>query len=531
MTKSLILAAAFLLASPLTTLAAEVETQSWRIFIDEDSNSHIQLNIEPLSTQNSNQESENESEGNTQQEENTQTSTNSETNNQDAEETPQLSYGQLGDILINEFVSDPVTGEPEWIELRNTTNQTINLTEWSLTEGGGSITHLEGQIEPNEYLVFDQITGALNNGGDIITLTDPENTKINEIAYGNWANSNAPSTQDPMSVGRLPDNQEIFAEMTPTPGQENEPPLSTGEPLDTENSNNENENNTNEESNSNTPDSTNQNHNDTNTNSDSNNNAPDPCAPEPETQSNSDPNNISDEQTPFVALVNIRNTEIGTTITTEGVVSALPGTLGRQYFYLAGSGVQVYLHSAEFGEMQRGTRVRVTGEVREAYGETRIKLNQTSDIEILSQEDAPPPHELDLSEIGESTEGWLVRLSGLISEKGSNYFLLESPSEDQEVKIYIKPSTGIALSMQVGDEATITGIVSERTGEYRILPRDQEDILIRNSSQEEGTETIAGITNNKSGNATGGWILLSIAMTAILLSAIREIIKKKALAK
>ncbi|MDP3043133.1 MAG: lamin tail domain-containing protein [bacterium] len=142
---------------------------------------------------------------------------------------------KLGDVVINEFVSDPADEEVEWIELYNTMSVEINLTGWTIEEGSGAKTSLTGIIAANgngKFTVIEKPKGNLNNGGDIIILRDGKNNLIDQVAYGNWndgnADNNAPAANDPNSVARKFDghnsfnNAEDFAvTAAPTKGKSN----------------------------------------------------------------------------------------------------------------------------------------------------------------------------------------------------------------------------------------------------------------------------------------------------------------------
>ncbi len=119
----------------------------------------------------------------------------------------EIEEGQFrsGDILINEFVSDPQDNEEEWIELYNASNKIINLDGWTIIDGSGSKTYLTGTLginEDNRYLVIYSPKGNLNNAGDSITLKFA-NEIIDQISYGNWndgnISDNAPVAHDPLS--------------------------------------------------------------------------------------------------------------------------------------------------------------------------------------------------------------------------------------------------------------------------------------------------------------------------------------------
>ncbi|MBU1146425.1 lamin tail domain-containing protein [Patescibacteria group bacterium] len=113
-----------------------------------------------------------------------------------------------GDIVINEFVSDPAEGE-EWIEIFNNKDSDIDLTGWKLEDGVGTIATLDVTITADGFQTIDLTSSKLNNSGDIIKLKNSDGTIIDQVAYGNWddgdTSDNAPSTSDPNSVARKTD--------------------------------------------------------------------------------------------------------------------------------------------------------------------------------------------------------------------------------------------------------------------------------------------------------------------------------------
>lgn len=140
---------------------------------------------------------------------------------------------QPGEVIINEFVSDPSDGQEEWIELYNRSSKVIDLSSWTIEDGSKSVTTLSGSLGTDgssRYFIVRSPKGNLNNNGDQITLKYGDTT-IDQIAYGNWddgnISNNAPMTRDPFSVGRLPNgtdsgnNATDFIIMDPSLGQEN----------------------------------------------------------------------------------------------------------------------------------------------------------------------------------------------------------------------------------------------------------------------------------------------------------------------
>lgn len=95
-----------------------------------------------------------------------------------------------GDVLINELLPAPTSGNKEWIELYNDTDKSINLSGWIILNKEGSrysTTTLSGIIDPDDFLVFDNISGSLNNSGDEIILKDPSGQIISQTSYGDFS--------------------------------------------------------------------------------------------------------------------------------------------------------------------------------------------------------------------------------------------------------------------------------------------------------------------------------------------------------
>lgn len=141
---------------------------------------------------------------------------------------------QPGEVVINEWVSDPVEGGEEWVELYNRSGRTVELSGLTLTEGSGATTQLSGGLgsdNHNRYTVVYSPRGNLNNDGDLLVLKYND-VIIDQVAYGSWndgrTQDNAPVARDSNATGRLPNGQDTgndqgdFTITSPTPGQANQ---------------------------------------------------------------------------------------------------------------------------------------------------------------------------------------------------------------------------------------------------------------------------------------------------------------------
>jgi len=135
---------------------------------------------------------------------------------------------KLGDAVINEFVADPADGDVEWIEIYDKIGKIVSLDNWTIEEGSGSKTILEGKFQ-NRFFVIEKPKGNLNNKGDVIIFKDSEGNLIDRVVYGDWEGStNAPQANDPNSIARRFDGFNTFNNIndfsltsTPTKGGSN----------------------------------------------------------------------------------------------------------------------------------------------------------------------------------------------------------------------------------------------------------------------------------------------------------------------
>ena len=95
-----------------------------------------------------------------------------------------------------------------------------------------------------------------------------------------------------------------------------------------------------------------------------------------------------------------------------------------------------------------------------------------------------------------------------------------------EVRVVIQPGTGIATSAHVGDAVTVTGIVGQTRSGYRLLPRNEADLLIRAASTND-TEPDELSVLNSHGSDGAGWLLSGMTVLGLTGSAGAYVIRKK----
>lgn len=327
-------------------------------------------------------------------------------------------------ITISEFMPDPAgSDDSEWIEIKNIGEDSIDIGGWKIDdEEGGSkpFTIPENTIiSPRGFIVFykSQTKLALNNDEDSVRLINPLDEVIQEISY----------SDNTVGITYAIKEGEWSWTTSPTPAGDNII-----------------------------------------------------SAPQEKTTiKNSSSNSYGSAPSQITELKDVRELPKDTNVTVIGIVSAPPGILGSQIFYIAGSGIQIYMYKKDFPDLVLGDEIQLAGTLSEVAGETRIKIKNREDITLLEHKDEPVPHPVSIGDIGEELEGSLVKVSGEVIEKISNGFYL-SDEEGNEVKIYLKTYTDLSSDLvNLGEKIEAQGIVSQTQTGYRLLPRYESDIIMK----------------------------------------------------
>jgi DNA/RNA endonuclease YhcR with UshA esterase domain len=89
-----------------------------------------------------------------------------------------------GTLQIHEIYPHPATGESEWVELQNTSNNPVTTNGWSLLDASGAATLLpDGLVNAGSFLVIENPKGKLNNDGDSVILKNASGSVIDSILY------------------------------------------------------------------------------------------------------------------------------------------------------------------------------------------------------------------------------------------------------------------------------------------------------------------------------------------------------------
>jgi hypothetical protein len=134
----------------------------------------------------------------------------------------QIAGSQTNPIRINEILFNPVGNdyglwaESEWVELYNSSNQPVDLSDWSIKDEAENVINLtrdncdtnqdfddsgELVILPMSYLIV-YVNGApiLNNSGDSLTLYDSQEERVDSHQYDGSTSQGETTGRDHVSI-------------------------------------------------------------------------------------------------------------------------------------------------------------------------------------------------------------------------------------------------------------------------------------------------------------------------------------------
>lgn len=87
-------------------------------------------------------------------------------------------------ISLSEVMACPSDGQPEWVELINISENSIELKNWKIKDS--TDTHsveVNGIVSPHSYLTIQFPSSILNNSGDQVRLFSDQNLLMNQMSY------------------------------------------------------------------------------------------------------------------------------------------------------------------------------------------------------------------------------------------------------------------------------------------------------------------------------------------------------------
>ncbi|WP_041726160.1 Ig-like domain-containing protein [Caldisericum exile] len=205
-----------------------------------------------------------------------------------------------------------------------------------------------------------------------------------------------------------------------------------------------------------------------------------------------------------ITIAEARAKPLGTTVYIRGNVTVVPGTFNRGFAIQDSTGgIYIYPSTQPTG-ISLGDVVEVKGTL---YNYNNLlELSPVSYINRIGPGTCPDPITLALDQVGESYEGFLVKVTGTVKSKsGTTNITIVLTDGTNDRQVYVYSSTGINTSnILVGDSITVTGFLGQYSSNYQIQPRYQSDILLNKPQI---------VSTNPVNNATGVSMNSTISVT------------------
>ncbi len=194
-----------------------------------------------------------------------------------------------------------------------------------------------------------------------------------------------------------------------------------------------------------------------------------------------------------IAQTNIQdaraNYNIGQQVTVSGIVTNDSSLGPVRYIQDTSAGIAIYSPSTVAPAAVRGDSILVTGSLTDFNG--LLEVDSITSFSILdSNNQLPAPQIVTPSQIGENTEGELVKLTNVVFAAGGDTFSNSEYSftaNGEQGEIYIRQGHPLIGDFIPLSAVNLTGISSQftfnqpATDGYQVLPRDSNDIKTQSS--------------------------------------------------
>lgn len=192
--------------------------------------------------------------------------------------------------------------------------------------------------------------------------------------------------------------------------------------------------------------------------------------------------NIGNTAKPKVAGVS-QNDNVVTNLSNEdfikGIVTAGINDIEPNIIYIGAlsgntGGLRIDIPEGVGFDINRGDLIEVSGKIKNVAGEPRLQVTAVENIKFLKNENEIEPVEYDEDNAAELL-GELVKITGTVGKGTSAGFYLEHDAGT--MRIVVPKTIAPKRPFPTGTEATVTGILSKTSAGYRILTRDENDVL------------------------------------------------------
>jgi hypothetical protein len=189
-----------------------------------------------------------------------------------------------------------------------------------------------------------------------------------------------------------------------------------------------------------------------------------------------------------VSIARARTLPLETVVTVEGTATTPAGAFESSFFdkgfAIQEHGAGIYISVAAGLDVTPGSRVRVTGTLRDSFGLRVLVPAGPSAVHVYGNGPRILPAPVATGAVGESTEGLLVRVVAEVTRApvpdlpyGYKFSVDDGSGE---LTIFVNTQTGIDLAgLTAGRTVRVIGFSSQFDTHYEIDPRFPSDITVR----------------------------------------------------
>lgn len=215
-------------------------------------------------------------------------------------------------------------------------------------------------------------------------------------------------------------------------------------------------------------------------------------------------NDITDGNPPLT-VTDLDDRADGDLVTVSGVVSLPSGRAASTIFAImdpdGGKGAFVRMYGTARPDVPALADVIVKGRVRRDDG--TVSLNAVSGgVTLLASRTDLLPVDRDVNDIGESTNGILVSITGDVADKGTSWLLLADPEGTREITVRLPDGMPIG-PVVIGSRLTAIGVVRYRNGSAELLSLDRSQLnVVPEAAPETGSQLLDGAISAANAGST-----------------------------
>jgi len=188
-----------------------------------------------------------------------------------------------------------------------------------------------------------------------------------------------------------------------------------------------------------------------------------------------------------ISIAQARSLPLGTVVTIDGLVTVASGAFSSSTFD-EGFAIQdntggIYVSVSVNHSFEPRQQVRVTGTLADTLLPGLLVLTDVTAIKVQGRGPRVQPVAVSTGDVGEATEGTIVRITGTITQPIVNDlpfgFIIVLNDGSGEVNSFVSASTGIDVSgLSQGQTIEVAGFSGQFADHFEVDPRTQDDIRI-----------------------------------------------------